>query len=122
MAQIKLEYGTEYVNSYVFLHNPSSVDAVLEMETDRYRQSDASRVSYERGRKWRFRLFWNVIPQDMVNVLRAIREYPEPYRLTLTDIYPNGTYIVNWENDLEFSYLFSSTDAEMTGEMELAEV
>ncbi|MEW6607811.1 MAG: hypothetical protein AB1414_10235 [bacterium] len=123
MAQITIKYGDDFANSYVLALNPSIFEALQRIYTDRYRQEDTAAISYERGRKWEFRLFWKAMPKTMMDTLKSIKEYQEPFKLVLSsDFHPNGEYTVNWESDFGFFYILPSTDSEFSGEIIFIEV
>ena len=122
MVKITLEYGTNFVYSYVFPVHPESLMPICVEEVDRIMQSNTTRVSYFRGKKWRFQMSFPSIPQDMANMFRTIKGYPEPYRLTLEEIFPTGTYTVNWISNFAFQNRIPFVYSELRGDIVFEEV
>lgn len=119
---IKIEYGLFSEYSYTFGVNPYPVIITRELLIDRTRQSDGTRLSYSRAKKWKFDFSFRQIPLSMYNSLLAIKEYPEPYNLILTNMTPQGTFIVHWEGDMSNRYWSPLVTGGFTGEINLVEV
>ncbi|HAW50541.1 TPA: hypothetical protein DCX16_06305 [bacterium] len=119
---ITIDYGINYTNRYIFGVNPYPVEIIREVIIDRERQSDGTRISYFRGKKWKFVFEFKHIPLTMFNSLYIIREIPEPYKLILQHMTPSGEFIVHWINDLSGRYWSPLVNGGFTGSINFVEV
>lgn len=119
---IKIEYGLFHEYNYTLGVNPYPVVIDREMVMDRVRQSNGTRLSYLRAKKWKFSFNFRQMPLTMYNSLLAIREAPEPYTLILIDMTPTGTFSVHWESDMSNRYWSPLVTGGFSGEINLVEV
>jgi len=118
---IKIEYGYNYSQSYTLAVNPYPVTIEREILIDRVRQSNGTRVSYQRAKKWTFDFSFQWIPLSMYHSLLTLRDIPEPYRLTLSNMTPAGTYIVQWDGNMSNRYWIPLVGGGFSGEISLVE-
>jgi hypothetical protein len=55
-------------------------------------------------------------------MLRTIKSCPEPYRLILEEIFPAGTYSVNWVSNFGFSNRIPFVYSELKGDIVFEEI
>lgn len=107
---------------YVFEVNPTNISITKQHIVDRIQQSDGTRLSYTRAKKWRFAFEFEYITKSMWESLVNMRNSPEPYTLILLDIYPEGTYTAAWIGDMSMRYWSPLATGGFAGTMELEEI
>lgn len=123
MSKITIQYGASYAYSYDLPQNPSYIEPIQVETKDTLNQSNATALSYFRGKKWKFTLSFNAISQSMAQMLLTIKNYGDPFKIIFDSaFYFAGTYIVNWNSNFSFTYITPSTDSQVSGEIVFEEV
>ena len=120
---ITLKYGSGFLTSYLLTQNPWPFSMTKKYYDDFNRTSNASAVSYRRGKKWIINMQFRLVDATMRTNLLAVKEAGNPIQIILAVGFQNaGTYTCNWINDFDFNYQAPFQGSPYTGTIILEEI